>query len=542
MLHQFADKALTRTKTWPALATPTLRVAIGILLLIGFGGRLSPLFDIDGRVFWQFMTEDGYLMQTVARNIALGLGMSTADGTLPTNGVQPLATFLFATLHFLADGSKLNGIVLVTAFSTLVAAAAAWSLYCVSAKVLTKIQYGREIAMITAALWFAAPKIIDHSMNGLETGVYYLAILATLQFYLHVTSDERKALSWCERFAFGIILGIVFLARNDAVFFIGALLLAHLVLGGTKAGGGTHHRLTDCLIAGLTSITVGLPWLINNYQLFGSIVPVSGLSESHGIRLGQNLPHIPANLFEAVFLYAPVPSALEISFPVILTSLVAAVAAPLGFWAGVARHDLLARRFLLAGLAFTAGMSVYYGIFFGVGFFLPRYLSALSPFLWLTTIVTAFLALSLACRRIETLRIILTSTVILLAIVAGLFAVTDFARGTRHEHRQVVEWVQAHVPREQWVGAIQTGTLGFFHDRTINLDGKVNPEALRARRTMDHVLDYVVDSRINYLADWADITSWTTRTESARFISAFEVVVKDQQRNLGVLRRVNPVE
>jgi hypothetical protein len=66
--------------------------------------RLSPLFDPAGRLFWQFMSEDGYLMQTVARNMAIGLGMSTADGTMPTNGVQPLATFLFAALHALAGG------------------------------------------------------------------------------------------------------------------------------------------------------------------------------------------------------------------------------------------------------------------------------------------------------------------------------------------------------------------------------------------------------------------------------------------------------
>ena len=52
------------------------------------------------------MSEDGYLMQTVARNMAIGLGMSTAEGTIPTNGVQPLATFAYAGLHALAGGSN----------------------------------------------------------------------------------------------------------------------------------------------------------------------------------------------------------------------------------------------------------------------------------------------------------------------------------------------------------------------------------------------------------------------------------------------------
>jgi hypothetical protein len=57
-----------------------------------------------------------------------------------------------------------------------------------------------------------------------------------------------------------------------------------------------------------------------------------------------------------------------------------------------------------------------------------------------------------------------------------------------------------------------------------------------------NVLDYVVDSKINYIADWAPITSWITRKNSPRFAAAFEVIVKDEQHNLGVLRRIHPVE
>ena len=68
------------------------RACLWLLLATGIVARLSPLLDPGHRLFWLFMSEDGYLMQTVARNLALGLGMSTADGTMPTNGVQPLAS------------------------------------------------------------------------------------------------------------------------------------------------------------------------------------------------------------------------------------------------------------------------------------------------------------------------------------------------------------------------------------------------------------------------------------------------------------------
>ena len=89
---------------------------------------------------------------------------------------------------------------------------------------------------------------------------------------------------------------------------------------------------------------------------------------------------------------------------------------------------------------------------------------------------------------------------------------------------------------QQWVGAIQTGTLGFFHDRTINLDGKVNPMALRARR-QGKVLDYVVNSDIDYLVDWVGILRWADQGHPT-FGEHFEKVVSDPHGNLGVLRRV----
>lgn len=60
-----------------------------------------------------FMTEDGNLMLTIARNMAVGLGVTVSDGTIATNGVQPLATFVFAVpyRHGRTDGSSHGALV-----------------------------------------------------------------------------------------------------------------------------------------------------------------------------------------------------------------------------------------------------------------------------------------------------------------------------------------------------------------------------------------------------------------------------------------------
>ena len=94
--------------------------SIGWLLLlfaVGVVSRVLPLFDFDGRLLQQFPTEDGYLMLTVARNMAIDLGMSTSDGTIPTNGVQPFTTFVWALGYWLTGGSKVAGVVLRILFN-----------------------------------------------------------------------------------------------------------------------------------------------------------------------------------------------------------------------------------------------------------------------------------------------------------------------------------------------------------------------------------------------------------------------------------------
>ncbi len=519
-----------------------VRVCVWLLLATGLAARLSPLLDVEGRLYWLLLSEDGYLMQTIARNMAIGLGMSTAHGTMPTNGVQPLATFLYAGLHALAGGSKMLAIGYVTVFATAVSAAAAWVFWRLGQSVLRDLPFARDIALLAAALWFASPAIVGQSMNGLETGLYYLAITTTLLYYFSLDLSAPAPMSAGQRVALGLLLGVTFLARNDAVFFIAAVLAAHLLLGGASAGGGWRRRAGDAVVAGGLSMVVASPWLVYNKLMFGSVVPISGLAESHSAGFGANLRMIPANLVEASLLYVRVPQALETAWPVVVVSLV--VLAGLGWaaWSLVARRSLRGLRFCAITLVFCAGIGGYYGLFFGAPWFLSRYLSALSPLLWLLSLTSAYLLLAGLLRDRRTFMACGAALTSMLLLVAAGLAVLHFQGGRSNGHRQVVDWVQKNVDERQWVGGVQTGTLGYFHDRTINLDGKVNPKALRARIESGGVFGYVLDETpINYLVDWVGIASWASTASAPRFGQAFEVVVDDKAANLGVLRRRVPV-
>ena len=115
-----------------------LRLTIAALIAVGAVARLAPLFDQNGRLLQQFPTEDAYLLLTVARNLALGHGLSVSDGTVPANGVQPLATFLWSACFWIVGGAKKTGVLLVLVAELAIGAASALGLWQLAQRALAR--------------------------------------------------------------------------------------------------------------------------------------------------------------------------------------------------------------------------------------------------------------------------------------------------------------------------------------------------------------------------------------------------------------------
>jgi len=506
-----------------------------VLIAVGTLSRLAPLTDPHGRLLRQFMTEDGYLMQTVARNLALGHGLSVSEGTIATNGVQPLATFLFAFFHYLVGGDKAGGIAGVTVFSALVSLAAAAFFYVLARKLLKGHPDGQPLAVLVGSLWFASPTIVRHSMNGLETGLYFLVSLATLNLFVRFIEDNPNRFSLKQMIALGAMLGLCFLVRNDAAFLIAAVLLARMVLLWPRNTKQWWDRIVEATIPGLVSVAIASPWLIYNYRLFGSIVPISGISESLDAHLGGNLVHVPAPLFDFVTLVLPIPLSLRTKLPTILISVVTIggsfVLAGKMLWSYSRSAPFVLVTYGILGVLLIS----FYGAYFGAPYFMSRYLSVLSPVLALVGVTAAYRVL-MSMRKDLRQMVLASAAAMAVILVMGLDG-RLYHNGMQHEHFQVVDWVEAHVPPQTWVGAPQSGTLGFFHDRTINLDGKVNPGALRARLAEGDVISYILASNIEILADWAGLATWS-QIDKDDFNQKFQLIVSDGKANLAVLRRV----
>jgi len=138
-----------------------------------------PLLDQKGRLLRQFPTEDGYLMMTIARNLALGNGMSTAEGWIPTNGTQPGFNFIEALCFWFVRGNRHAGVLVIELLQFAIAVLAAWSLFALGKRVLRDRSWGTEAAALAAVAWYANASIVSHTMNCIETDAYVLLILTS---------------------------------------------------------------------------------------------------------------------------------------------------------------------------------------------------------------------------------------------------------------------------------------------------------------------------------------------------------------------------
>lgn len=521
------------------LSSSSLKAVVVALVLFGVFYRLWPAVAGMPALTNFFLTEDGYLMLTVARNMAIGSGMTVSDGTIPTNGVQPLATFLFTIPYVVSGGDKESSLIGIHVISAVVALGGFFLVRSFAARMLAPHSASPVWPWVAALLWFLAPHLLRHSMNGLETALYTVAVLLVLLSFARVLEMGSSATT-STRLGVGALCGVAVLARNDAVFLVTAVFLIwagwELFVQKTPFG----KMVARLVPPGLLSVAVAAPWLINNQVNFGSIVPISGTAQSLDAEFGQNAALLPTKIFEYIFPMFPVPSSMEtLPWVMAFTGGAAAITLAIFLWT-VARHGSpVSRAMTLVYLLHGVAIASYYGLFFGAAHFMSRYHAPLAPLL----IVAGFVAsLSLGRWILRSDVLAWAYSVVGIVLSVGLLLRALLPGVTVQGHEQVVAWVADNVPEDAWVAAVQTGTLGYWHDRTLNLDGKVNPAALEARKREGSVLSYVLDSDIDYIVDWAGVGNWvnTPRAQETGFADAFELVLQDFDKDLSVMRRVTP--
>lgn len=501
-------------------STRAFSILILSLFLLGAIVRLTPLLD-ETRMF-KSITEDGYLMMTIARNMALGKGMSTSQGEIPTNGTQPLTTGIWAAGFWLFKGDKTLGAMWVIWMQFIISGIAALLLWLAGKQIFHSHRSASTVAALAAATWYASPTTLKHSMNGLETGLYALCVIGISLFFsiaaVHTWRLWRYAVV-------GVLLGLTFWVRNDAVFFIFAACVTH-ILRGSWDWEYLQERLLQVLVMGASSVAIASPWLINNVVKFGHLMPISGQSESMIAAISESALLVPAISMEYLLAFIPVMGygLVVDKWTAVLSILSLFLAFGLVLWHWRQFHAPERRLVMIAGV-FGLCLVIFYGIFFNVPHFIGRYLFPVSPFfvlLWAAVVVSGWHQLQNTRARLALPAVAVGFAGYLVLAHAQAYWGSQPYLGSFHYHWQVVEWINKHLPENAWAGALQSGTLGYFHDRTVNLDGKVNPEALLARQT-NKLPEYIQQKQLEYIIDW---------TASEMWIGGKDVLAKAKMRRI----------
>jgi hypothetical protein len=428
---------------------------------------LSLVFRSRGSLCELPLTEDGYYALSVSRQLALGHGI-TVDGEHPTNGIQPLFAFLLVPVY-LAFGcdrfTSLRGVLAVH-----------WIVHLSTALVLASIvrtslrSKGAERSEIgfwtTALLWLTSRFVLFQNYNGLETGLVLLLYVVAWRLYQIGWFAGWKVIG------LGGVLGMLVLARIDATFLVLSLTVFE-ALDRTTSWASRARRI---LGIGLIAFVVSLPWWLYNLLEFGSLMPSSGTAQSEPFTWGHFRPMV-RNLLLVLSPYVHARFSAESAQMILQACLIVILGRRL-LRAGLG--DVWRSRSVRMGCAILVSsglLCLYYLAYSGATYFYGRYLSPLM----VVSVPLAAIAMASMEARGDLLRSLASCGVVVLLV----FTVTSehlLSEGsTSPFYDDQLGLIQAYVPSSETVSAGQSGTIGYFRDRVVNLDGKVNAEALKHR-------------------------------------------------------------
>jgi len=477
-----------------------------------------------------YLCDDSFYAFKIARNIAAGVG-PTFDGIHLTNGFQPLYVFLLVPIYALSGSNLVLPIQAALSLSALFAALATVLFYFIAKRYVSRIAAG-----VAAVLWTFSPVVIKQSANGLETSL--VTFLFSLSAYYYLTRIRSQAKPRGSQFVvMGMLLGLTILARVDEILFLAALLLDYLcLLRRRRAAAGALRRVFLVILAAVVVLT---PWLAYEYAEFGKIEMDSGAATRFisvayapffNIKSG-GISSPGFSFYEYQFLHSldvlKLTPPLQAFYRLLDKTAVAwnadGVARLLGnlvlllVLGAVLLAFVRSKKFpeedgrselnflLVFSVLLVAAYSFYvFGFFFFIRYYYPVYFVLA---LYLAIFAEGAVA-RLGRSRLSWLK---ASS----AGLAALYLIAFFGMSYKQAFKSkpvycfygVADWVRNNTEEFEKVAAFQCGAIGYFSGRrVVNLDGKVNPEALAALKSGD-LAGYLIKEKVDIVLDRRDVLS-----------------------------------
>ncbi len=476
------------------------RTKLSLLILFTIVTRIALAFRPDAQIAVRPYQEDAFYAFDCAKHLAQGEGFSV-DGVHPTNGVQPLIVILYSTCFYLAGSDKWLGVRFTFILLAIIESLCVFLVYQVINQLKKKdVKYGIDPALVGAFVWAMVLSNLIFNGVGLETGLYAMMILLSIYQYSRVICLEKedKKLHIGNWFLLGAVLGLTVLSRIDGIFLVGGVVGVDFLF---RKEDSFVKRISPVLIVGVVAILVSSPWWIYNYRVFGSLMPISGQSESIGNFISLNVEYTItqlANIIPVLF-YIPIhypASGLVIGLSILALLTVIFV---IKYYHIVAQLKKSYEIKPLYALVFSSiFLIVYYTFFFAAPHFIARYFHPIR--------IAAMLFGMLLIPRIyeywksKDRKSPLTYFITAYLGVAIVFNIAHYAYNFTFPETSYLYWtgVWAQHHQEYKIGMTSSGTAGFMSGNVVNLDGKVNVEALRARHN-NAISKYVLASGINVL-------------------------------------------
>lgn len=492
--------ALTRMSYATSIKTAAALITAAYTLVLAFGARDGFPSALETGSFFPFLSdqpvgEDGYYLLLAAWNLARGEGLTANFGEVVT-GIQPLMTFLLAGVAWVVQlfgGDKFDFarcMILLGGANLLLFA---WLMARVTKAALptgADLETAGAFAFVSAALSFYLFRTFTY---GLETGLYLVLVAALLWAMLRTISDvTAKQPSPADGALLGVLVGLCGLARIDFGI-VAAITFGLLFLRG-------RIGLAASALAGVMALGITAPWFVWVRSVSDSFMPSSGPAQATLVDLGSAWGRGETMLLAMAQNFAPWAPLdyRKLASLVVVAALVSLVAmtcmiARRPFWRNGAAAVVTAW-----GVAVLVLPVVYFAFFWAAHFY-ARYTA---PIAVITILLTAA-AIAHTPNRIH--RNVATGAFVLLALVNAWAAWNTHHRGGIGDgHSVAAGYVAKHLPKDARVGAFQSGVVGFYNANVINLDGKVNVDALAAMRDK-RVDEYVDEEHIDYVIDWEGV-------------------------------------
>jgi len=491
-----------------------------VLAVFGIGLLLRAIYlaCAGEQTLVTLVPDDAFYYLKTARNIAAGLG-STFDGVHPTNGYHPLWMGLLLPAAALAP-SPLALVRVALAMGTALSFLTALVLYRLVRRA-TAIWY---IPLLALILFFLNPRAVASSLNGLETCLSTFLFTLVLALVLSEAGGTTRGRGRGFEAALGLLLGLLFLARTDNVFFVAAFYAAAVALAERPV------RWRRAAVMAALAAVVAAPWLAWSWARFGSPVQVSGLSvpwvhhelfrlEGHTAlqAVGHGIKIFLVLLWEGLRGEIGYPRAFSAT-AILLSLIVFAVRwRDPGCTVGMRRSALVLLGVAAASLAQTFVHSAirWYPrpwYFDQLMVFLPVVFAlAFALFEPGQTVPRAVRLLYPAAAPLNAFsRGLLGLALVGVVAVPTACSVQTLARGDWPWAREMLaaaHWLRDNTPRDAVAASFNAGIIGYFSGRrVVNLDGSIDNAAYAALRHRE-LMAFMERSGVGYYLDFEPMTT-----------------------------------